>query len=180
MNMFLPSSLAFLSKARIGDLAAAEHDRDFDFSAVEQEAFGHAGLGLVVVILDLRAEFDFFEFPVFLFLTSVFVFLRLLVLEPSIIADSTDRRNRGRRDFDQIEAFLTREREGVLRWHHPELRALIVDDANLADPNLVVNTQRSCYVRSPIETKKWRCRNIPHAEPTVGSKSATGSPEGIR
>jgi len=61
---------------RVGDLAAAEHDRHFDFAAVEKQPFGHLRFDFVVVGVDfgrnltsrsskffcfLRASLSFFD-----------------------------------------------------------------------------------------------------------------------
>jgi hypothetical protein len=91
------------------------------------------------VNVDLRPEFDLAQFPVFLFLARVFVFLRLFVLESTVIADSTDRRHRGGRDFNEVEALGARHVERFLGGHDAELSSLIVDHPHRADPDLVVD-----------------------------------------
>ena len=135
----------FAPESRIRDLASAKHDRDFDFSTVHQQAFGHAGFGFIVVRLDLGTKFDFLQLPIFLLLTRIFVFLLLLVLQPSVITDLTNRWLSGRRNLDEVETRGSGARERVLGLQNPELLAVLVDDANLADADLVVDTKRSCY-----------------------------------
>jgi hypothetical protein len=79
---------------------------------------------------------------------------------------------------------LARHRERVFGRHDPELRTVVVDNANGANANLVVNAERSCYVRSLLwlaQTKNVAMPKHPTSdEPTGGSLEMTGSPEGIR
>ena len=127
------------SVRRVGDLAAAEHDRHFDFAAVEKQPFGHLRFDFVVVRVDLGSQFHLAQFEVFLLLARVFVFLRLLVLQSTVITNATDRRNRGGRDLDEVEPLRAREIHRFLGRHDAELGPLIDDHANGADADLVVD-----------------------------------------
>ena len=97
-----------------------------------------------------------------LLLTSVLVFLGLLVLQPAEIGDATDRRDGGWGDLDEVQALLTRERQRVLRRHDAELSSFIVDDAHLANPDLVVDSKRSRYWGGllPGKKKSWGSRSV--------------------
>src|SRR5579872_7439822 len=121
------------SEHRIRDLATAKHDRDFYLAAVHEEPFGHSCFDLVIVSLDLRSQLDFSELEIALLLASVFIFFRLFVFQSSVIADPADGWSRRRRDFDQVEAALSREGERVLGRHDAELCPVIVDDADATD-----------------------------------------------
>jgi hypothetical protein len=120
--------------------ATAEHDRHFHFAAVQQEAFRHLRFDFVIVRVDLRPELHLAQFPVLLFLARVFVFFRLLVLQSTVITDSTDWRHGGGRHLDQIEALRPRHSERFFGRHDAELRAFIVDHPNGANADLVVDT----------------------------------------
>lgn len=169
------------TEAGIRDLAAAKHDRHFDFAAVHEQPLRHSSLDLVVVGLDLGAKLHFLELEAAVLLTRVSIFLRLFVLQSSVIADPADRWNRSRRDFDQVEAALSRKVEGIFSRHYAELRAVIIDDADVADPNLLVYAKgSSCYEEPPMKNKRGDAEASPRTRTCRRSLWWTGSPAGIR
>ena len=76
-----------------------------------------------------------------LFLFGFVGFAFLLILVTPVVHDTTNGRLCGRRDFDKVETFFTRYGECLLRWHHPQLFALVVDYTNLAHPNAFVDAR---------------------------------------
>src|SRR5918993_1207467 len=67
--------------------------------------------------------------------------LPLLVLILAVVHDSTDGRHGGRRNFDQVEAFLSGKDESLGRRHDAQLLPRVVDDANFTDPDALVDAQ---------------------------------------
>jgi hypothetical protein len=94
---------------------------------------------------------------------SIFVFLRLLVLEASEIGDLADRRLRVRRNFDEIESRGPRARQCIFGLQYSELISVFVDDSNRPNANLVVDAQNFCYVFISKKEKR-RCRSNPTAD----------------
>src|SRR6185369_14208332 len=97
----------------VGDLAAAERDRELDLVLLLQERARVLQLGLVIVRFDLGTELHFLEMDDVLLLACDTLAFRLLVLELSVVHDAADRWARGRRDLDQIESPLLRHGQGV-------------------------------------------------------------------
>src|ERR1035437_7078799 len=129
----------------VRDLASAKHDRDLDLASVEEKTFGHLRLDFVVVDVDLGTQLDLAQLPVALLLPRLFVFFRLLVLEPTVVADPADRRDRRRGDLDEVEPLGPGHVEGFLGRYDAQLLACVVDDTDLADSDLLVDAKRSCY-----------------------------------
>src|SRR5215472_12752977 len=125
----------------VGDLATAEHDGHFHLVTALQQPLGGAELHLVVVLLDLRAEFDFLEFHMVRFLARFFVAFALFVLEFAEVGETADGRDRVRRDLDEVDAALAREREGLEGRHDSQLSAVVRDDADLWCTDLLIDAQ---------------------------------------
>jgi hypothetical protein len=96
-------------------------------------------LELVIVLVDLRPEFDFLDLDHFLVLARFARPLLFLVLVFPEVHDAADRRHGRRRDLDQIEPLLLGNGQGLRRRHDAELRARVVDHADLADPDAFVD-----------------------------------------
>jgi hypothetical protein len=70
----------------------------------------------------------------------------------------------------------------VVGRQNSQLFAVLVDDANLTNADLIVDSERSCYGELPNkENKKWARRSDPtlRNQPVV-PQMKTGSPLGIR
>ena len=78
--------------------------------------------------------------------------LLLLVLIAPEVHDAADRRHRRRGDLDQVEALLSRDGQRLLRRHDAELRARVVDDADLANPDPFVYPRAVVPPRASIKS----------------------------
>jgi hypothetical protein len=81
-----------------------------------------------------------------LFLAGILVFLGLLVLKASVVADLADGRLRVGRNLDQVEPGRPCARERVFRLQNPKLMPVFVDYPNGTNSNLIVDAQKFCYV----------------------------------
>src|SRR5436190_15221637 len=124
---------------RMRHLASAEEDRRLDLVAVLEEALDVLLLELIVVLVDLRPELDLLDQDHLLVLLGLPAPLLLLVLELAEVHDAADRRHRRRRDLDEVESFLPCDGQGLRRRHDAELLAGVVDDADFADPDALVD-----------------------------------------
>ena len=73
-----------------------------------------------------------------LFFSGFLGLLFLVVIELAKIHYSTDRRFRIGRDLNQIKLCRFRHFQGARRIYHSDLRALLVDEANLWDADILV------------------------------------------
>ena len=95
-------------------------------------------LEVVIVHVDLRPELDLLDLDHALVLLGLASALLLLVLVLAEVHDPADRRHRGRRDLDEVEALLLRDDQRLRRRHDAELLSGFVDHADLADPDALV------------------------------------------
>ncbi len=93
--------------------AAAEKDRCFDFVAVVQKAQNVVLFGFVIVVVHINAELYFLDHNFGLVLFGFAFLFFLLVEELAIIHDAANGRDRGRRNFHQIQVLLTSQFERV-------------------------------------------------------------------
>ena len=139
MNMFFPSSRGSRSTVASGAMSSAMRSssrRPNDVYVISRprnmivtlillpsskQPLGHPRFRLVVVRLDLRPQLHFLEFEVALLLAGILIFLRLLVFQPPVVGDLTDRRLGVGRDLDEVQAGAPRTRERVFGWQDPEL-----------------------------------------------------------
>ena len=85
-------------------LAPAEPHGHLDLVALVEELVHLAHLDVVVVVVDARAHLDLLDLDHPLLLAGGVGLLLRLVLELAVVEDLADRRGRGRRDLDQVEA----------------------------------------------------------------------------
>src|SRR5690606_3422318 len=103
-----------------------------------------------VVLFRLRAELDLLRLDGRCTLARLLLFLRLFVLVLAVIHDPADRRERARRDLDDIEPPLLGESERFVRRHDAEL-LLVGNDANLGNANPVVDA-KALFRAAAVET----------------------------
>src|SRR5688572_12010359 len=135
-------------------LAAAEENRRLDLVAVREEALDVLLLELVVVLVDLRAELDFLDLDDLLVLLRRPRALLLLVLIAPEVHDAADRRDRRRGDLHEVEPLLPRDGQCLRRRHDPELRAVLVDDADFPDPDAFVDPRAVVAPRTSVKSDK--------------------------
>jgi hypothetical protein len=127
---------------RVGRLATAEHDRHLYLGALVQEALDVSLLGVVVMDADLRAELDLLDVDLALVLPSLLRLLFLGVLELAVVHDLRDRRIGLGCDLDEVEVLAVRVLAGLVRRLDPELRAVVVDQADTGHADVVVDPRR--------------------------------------
>src|SRR5262245_2394750 len=125
------------------DRAATEEDRDLHPVSVAEEVADVADLEVDVVGTRLGTDLHFLQDRRRGLLPRLLRLLLLRVPKLPVVHDPADRRVRGGCHLDEIEVALLRDAHRVLRRHDAELRAVGVDDADLAradvrvDPGLV-------------------------------------------
>ena len=127
---------------RMGRLATAEHDRDLHLRALVQKPLYVTLLGVVVVDADLRAELDLLDVDLALVLPSLLRLLLLLVLVLAVVHDLRDRRVGLGRDLDEVEVLAVGVLAGLVGGLDPELRAVVVDQADVRDADRIVDARR--------------------------------------
>ena len=95
------------------------------------------------MVCDLRAELDLAHVDLLLVLAGLLGLLLLLVLVLRVVEEASYGRARVRGDLDQVEVAVLRHLERLLGVDDADLLAVLVDQANLAhadalvDPSLV-------------------------------------------
>src|SRR3984957_19407691 len=125
----------------VGHFAAAEPQRDLDLIAFFEESLDRAHLHLVVVIVDHRPQLDLLDLDDLLLLARLGGFLLRLIFVFAEIEDFADRRDRIRRDLDQIEPGLLRHGYGGADFRDALVGAVFVDELNLANADLLVDAR---------------------------------------
>lgn len=125
---------------RMGHLAPPEQHRQLDFVASVKKLRRLPALRLQVVVVDLGPNPDFFEFNHMLVAPRLPLFAALLVAELPIVHQSADGGNRVRRHLDQIESSLAGHLKRISGLNNPDLRALIVDESDLANPDALIHS----------------------------------------
>src|SRR5687768_4674571 len=123
-------------------LPAAELDRGLDLVALVEEAQQVAHLEVVVVVVDVGAELDLLDLEGLLLLPRLLGLLLLLVEELAEVHDAADRRARGRRHLDQVEALLLGQAQRLVDQDDAQLRSIGVDQAHFAGADRFVDAGR--------------------------------------
>src|SRR5688572_12769039 len=130
-----------MADLRVRHFAAAEENRRLDLVAVFNEALDVVLLELVVVLVDLRAKLDLLDLDHLLVTLGLARPLLLLVLILAVVHDPADRRHGGRRDFDQVEAFLSGKDESLGRRHDAQLLPRVVDYSDFSNSDPLVDAE---------------------------------------
>ena len=93
----------------------------------------------VIVLVRVGPEFYFLDRDVLLVLLRFVLLLVELIKILAVIHDSANRRVRSGRNFDKVQTSLFRYLDCSLGGQDSELFVLIVNDANLASPDSVVD-----------------------------------------
>jgi hypothetical protein len=136
------------------------------------------------VLVDLGPELHLLDDDVRGLLSRFLAPLLLLVLVPAVVHDPTHGRIGVRRNLDEIELFLTGDRERLRQRLDPELLAPGPDEKDLAGPNPVVDPGVVCgyVITSLIALLNWvrRPRILRPGIPGWDAKMAdSGSPPSL-
>jgi len=115
---------------------------------VLQEFAGLVDFHLDVVFAGLGADADLFQLLLMGF--GLGALAGLLVTELAVIEDLADRWPFVRRDLDQVQVRLTGQVEGLRGWDNSELFAAGADEADRADPDLLVDTLTPILLRVAV------------------------------
>ena len=121
------------------DLAPAETHVELDLIALVEEAPGLLGLHRDVVLVGFGLEANLLGFGLLLVLARLALLLALLVAEFAVVHQAANRRHRGGRHLNQVEAPLLGELHSVADGDDADLGSLIVDQAHLACADAVVD-----------------------------------------
>src|SRR5690606_5632960 len=129
-----------------------------------------------------RPHLHFLELDPVLLLASFARLPLLLVAEFPVVHDPADRRSRQWSYLDQIQSLLFRDLQGSFDGQNADLFALLVDDPDGADPDLLVDTRSlvdGC--RSRLRKQKGRSRIHGSAHPRLPPSGAAllGGPGGV-
>jgi len=129
-----------VAQLAVSHLASAKTQACFHLVAVTQKADCLVLLGLVVVLVHGDRELDFLKGDDLLLLACGAFALFLFVEKAAVVLDAADRRNSGRRNFDQVEAALTGDFQRLEGLKDSKLFAIFVDDAYFAGANSLIDT----------------------------------------
>ncbi len=121
-------------------LASAEAHFDLDLVAILQETPRGADANLQIVLIGARPQADLFDLRDVLVLFRVAGALILLEAEPTEVGYATDGRHRGRRDLDQVETGFFGASQRLLDRHDTQLLAVLIEDSNFRNADLVVRS----------------------------------------
>src|SRR5438067_569972 len=136
-------------------LAPAEHDRDLDLRALVEEALDVALLGVVVVNADLRPELDLLDVDRDLVLARELRLLLLLVAVLPVVHHPRHRRVRLGRHLDEVEVLVLGVPDRLRRGLDPELRSVLVDEADPGRANLTVDPRMLNDRALLVEPPSW-------------------------
>src|SRR6186997_1283287 len=141
-------------------LAPPEHDRDLDLRPLVQEPDDVAFLRLVVVDSDLRPELDLLDVDRNLMLARDLGFLLLLVAVLAVVHDLGDRRIGLRGDLDKVEILAVGILERFLNRLHSELSAIRIDEPDLRDTDVLVDSAMWDRRPSRLNATSWPQRRF--------------------
>lgn len=131
-----------IAELAVSHLAALEAKRGLYLVALIEEAHGLILFGLVVMLVDGDRELDFLDGDNFLLLAGGAVALVLFVQILAVILDAANRRDRVGRNFHQVETTLAGNFQSFKRGKDAELRAVLINDADLAGADSFVDTNK--------------------------------------
>ena len=140
-----------LANIRMSHLTPAKCNGHLDLVAGVEKLRCLPTFSFKIVIIDLGPDPDLFELNDVL-ITSGLPFLpALLVSKFPVIHQPANGRNGIRRHFDEIKATFPRHIKRFASRHNSNLRALVINQPDLANPNPLVNASLnwSCYVVPP-------------------------------
>jgi hypothetical protein len=131
-----------VAQLAVRHLPAFKAQRGLYLVAFAQEPDCLVLLGLVIVLIHSHGEFHFLDHDDFLLFPGRAIALVLLVEKLAVILNAADRRLRGRRDLNQIQATLAGYFESFKGRQNSELFTVFVDDADFTRANSVVNADK--------------------------------------
>lgn len=117
-------------------------------------------LELIIVLVGAWAELNFLDGNKSLLLLRLFLLLFLLILPFAEVDNSANRRLSLRRNLDEIQTLTASNLYRLLRRHYSELRALVVDDANLTHSNTLVHADGRNAISPVPKASSLKAANI--------------------
>lgn len=125
----------------VSHLTATELELDAHLVTFGQEVLSVGDLDEVVMRIDADAELHLLYLAALLMLVGLLFVLLLDVLEFAVVDDLAHRRIGLRSHFDEIQATLTSDAQGLMRRKDAELMlAILLDDADLGRTDAFVDT----------------------------------------
>jgi len=152
-------------------LASLETQRCLDLVALGQKPHSLVLLGLVVVLVHGNRELDFLDDDDLLLLAGGPFALFLLVEVAAVVLDAANGGDGVGTDFNQVKTALAGDLQCLKGRQDPKLFAVLVDDADLARANAIVNANKrlgSSFVESdgtPPERVRAGLTGIPVSPP---------------
>jgi len=125
----------------VNHLPASEAKGDFDLVALFHESLDLLRFEIDVVDARFWPQPDLFHEHGLLVLSRFPVLLFLLVLEPAVVQQPADGRDGGWRYLDEVESALPGDPHRFGSWQNAELLSLIVDEADLADADVLIDSK---------------------------------------
>lgn len=125
----------------MGHLASPEADRYLDLVSLLQKLLNRLGLEGQIVLVGRRPHPDLFEQCHALILARFALFLLLLKLVPTVVEETTDRRDSRGGNFDEIQIALAGEPQGLVEGKNTKLLAILTDDSDVAGTDTFVDAE---------------------------------------
>jgi hypothetical protein len=124
---------------RMRHLPSAEQYGQFHFVAGIEKLGGLSAFRFQIVIVDLRTNSNFLQLDDVLVPARLTLLTALLISELAVVHESGDRRNCVGSDLDKIQPTFAGHLERFSRLHDPDLFAGLVDEANLPNPDPLID-----------------------------------------
>ena len=131
-----------VAELAVSHLTSLKTERGLHLVAFLQEADRLVAARLVIVVVDGDGEFNFLDGDHLLPLARGTLALFLLVEEFAVVLYAADGRDGSGRDFHKVEAAFTGDLQRFKRGKDAELLALLVDDANLAGADALIDADK--------------------------------------
>ncbi len=155
----------------MGHLAAAKRDCGLHLVSALKKSHNVISLDFKVVLASPRSELNFLKLNGSLVLSRVVLALTLLIQKFSVVDDPANRRDRPRRNFNQVEPPGACGFKGIPRRHDAKLFALLINHANFLGANPLVYSNKAISDRllPPNQLAKGFALDIRSADLQVGT-----------
>src|SRR5215211_6639198 len=125
----------------VGHFTTAEPQGHLDLVAFLEEASHRTHLHVVIVVVDHRPDFDLLDLDDLLLLACLGGLFLCLIFVLAEVENLGDGGCRIGRDLDQVESRLLRQGDGGLDFSDASVGAVLIDQLNLADADLLVHAR---------------------------------------
>lgn len=135
-----------MSKLLMQGEPSAKNNGDLDFRTILQEFSSLPDFCFKIMIVGQWREANSLHHQNMLFLPRLSLPPRNFILVLPKIQDATNRRIGGGSNFHEIQLSLSRERQGLVGFHNPELLTACINQTNQRGTNTLVNPNGAYFL----------------------------------